>query len=102
LFGDVLSYLRLFALALASGSLAMTFNDLARGVAESGNRHGIFLFLGLLVLLVGHGLNLTLGIISGVVHGLRLNLIEFYKYSVFEEGMPFRAFRKKENVTWKA
>jgi V/A-type H+-transporting ATPase subunit I len=102
LFGDVLSYLRLFALALASASLAMTFNELARGVAESGNRHGIFLFLGLLVLIVGHGLNLTLAIISGVVHGLRLNLIEFYKYSVFEEGMPFRAFRKKENVTWKA
>ena len=50
----------------------------------------------LLVLVLGHTLNLTLGIISGVVHGLRLNLIEFYKWSVFEEGSAFRAFRKKE------
>jgi V/A-type H+-transporting ATPase subunit I len=102
LFGDVLSYLRLFALGLSSASLAVTFNELAGQVAGAGDGHGIALFLGLLVLILGHGLNLTLGAISGVVHGLRLNLIEFYRWSVFEEGIPFRAFRKKENVKWKA
>ena len=100
MFGDVLSYLRLFALGLASGSLALTFNGLAAQVAGAGNRQGIAFLLGLLVLLLGHTLNLTLGIISGVVHGLRLNLIEFYKWSVFDEGKAFRPFRKKENVTW--
>lgn len=100
MFGDVLSYLRLFALGLASGSLALTFNNLAAQVADGGSRKGIALLLGLLVLILGHALNLSLGIISGVVHGLRLNLIEFYKWSVFEEGTAFRPFRKKENVTW--
>ena len=43
--------------------------------------------------MLGHGLNLTLGLISGVVHGLRLNLIEFYNWSVFDEGAAFRPFR---------
>ena len=101
LFGDVLSYLRLFALGLASASLAVTFNGLASQVSNAGNRHGIALFGGLLILIVGHALNLTLGIVSGVVHGLRLNVIEFYKYSVFDEGSAFNAFRRKEKNTWK-
>jgi V/A-type H+-transporting ATPase subunit I len=96
LFGDVLSYLRLFALGLASASLAVTFNGLASQVSGAGGGRGIAVFGALLILVVGHALNLTLGVISGVVHGLRLNLIEFYKWSVFEEGSAFRAFRKKE------
>ena len=100
MFGDVLSYLRLFALGLASGSLALTFNNLAAQVADASGRQGIAFLFGLLILVLGHGLNLTLGLISGVVHGLRLNLIEFYKWSVFDEGAAFRPFRKKENVTW--
>ena len=101
LFGDVLSYLRLFALGLASASLAVTFNGLASQVADAGNRRGIAVLGALLILVIGHALNLTLGVISGVVHGLRLNLIEFYKWSVFEEGTAFRAFRKKEKMRWK-
>jgi V/A-type H+-transporting ATPase subunit I len=94
IFGDVLSYLRLFALGLASASLALTCNDLAR--QEMARHPGIGLLLGLLILLVGHGLNLALGIMSGVVHGLRLNFIEFYDWALSGEGYPFKAFRKKE------
>ncbi len=92
-FGDTLSYLRLFALGLASAQLAVTFNDLA-----SSTRHqipGLGLFLAILILLVGHGINLLLGIMGGVVHGLRLNCIEFFNWSLTEEGYPFRAFCKK-------
>ena len=100
MFGDVLSYLRLFALGLASASLALTFNGLAAQVADAGNRQGIALVFGLVVLVLGHVLNLALGLISGVVHGLRLNLIEFYKWSVFDEGRAYQPFRKKESVTW--
>ncbi len=93
LFGDVLSYLRLFALGLASASLALTFNDLARQVAEA--HAGLGLLLSLLILLVGHLLNIMLSLMSGVVHGLRLNFIEFYNWGLSEEGYPFRAFSKK-------
>jgi len=93
-FGDILSYLRLFALGLASASLAVTFNQLGAGVMGSGR--GIALLLGLLVLTLGHGLNFILGIVSGVVHGLRLNVIELYNWSVFGEGELFQAFEKRE------
>jgi V/A-type H+-transporting ATPase subunit I len=91
-FGDVLSYLRLFALGLASIKLAEAFNDLA---ATSFASRGIGLLLGLLVLLIGHSINFAMGIMSGVVHGLRLNLIEFFNWSLPEEGERFLAFEKK-------
>ncbi|MDY7091640.1 MAG: V-type ATP synthase subunit I [Acidobacteriota bacterium] len=98
-FGDILSYLRLFALGLASASLAQTFNQLAEQAQGSGA--GIALLFGLLILILGHSLNLVLALIGGVVHGLRLNFIEMYNWSVYGEGQPFRAFRKKEKATWK-
>ena len=50
---------------------------------------------GLLVLLVGNGINFAMGLMSGVVHGLRLNLIEFFNWSLPEEGEEFHAFEKK-------
>ncbi|MCL6285774.1 hypothetical protein M3P21_19810 [Ruegeria sp. 2012CJ41-6] len=94
LFGDVLSYMRLFALGLASASLAVTFNGLA--AKGFGSASGLGLLGGLLILFIGHGLNFALAIMSGVVHGLRLNFIEFYKWGLPEEGTVFRAFARKE------
>ncbi len=91
-FGDVLSYLRLFALGLASAQLAATFNELtykASGIVGIGS------LLAVLVVVFGHGLNFALAIMSGVVHGLRLNCIEFFGWSLPEEGYPFVPFCKK-------
>jgi V/A-type H+-transporting ATPase subunit I len=97
-FGDVLSYLRLFALGLASASLAAAFNGMAGQVADA--LPGVGLFFALLVLLVGHGLNLLLSISSAVIHGLRLNVIEFLNWGLTEEGSAFRPFRRKERALW--
>ncbi|MEM7053009.1 MAG: V-type ATPase 116kDa subunit family protein [Pseudomonadota bacterium] len=94
LFGDVLSYMRLFALGLASASLAITFNGLARDAYEAISGPG--LLVAALIILVGHVLNLALALMSGVVHGLRLNYIEFYKWGLPEEGTAFRKFARKE------
>jgi V/A-type H+-transporting ATPase subunit I len=94
LFGDVMSYLRLFALGLASASLAITFNQLAGQVYQAVP--GLGVLIAILILLLGHGINILLGIISGFVHGLRLNFIEFFNWSLSEEGTPFQAFTKKE------
>ena len=94
LFGDVLSYMRLFALGLASASLAATFNGLAAQLA--GGVPGAGVLLAILVLLLGHGVNLALGIVSGAVHGLRLNFIEFFGWGLTEEGYPFKAFARRE------
>ena len=96
IFGDALSYLRLFALGLASASLALTFNDLAQQVGAQVE--GLGLLLKILLLLIGHVLNLLLGLVSGVVHGLRLNYIEFYNWALSGEGYPFRPFKKTEII----
>jgi V/A-type H+-transporting ATPase subunit I len=98
-FGDVLSYLRLFALGLASASLASVFNSAARGLYQK--YAGLGLLFAILLLLLGHGVNLILSIASAFIHGLRLNVIEFFNWGVQEEGTVFRPFEKKESVPWK-
>lgn len=80
-FGDVLSYLRLYALGLAGAVMAETFNDLGEGVG---------LFVGFLIILLGHGVNVMLGIVAGVIHGLRLNFVEWYHYSFDGGGRLFQ------------
>jgi V/A-type H+-transporting ATPase subunit I len=95
LFGDILSYLRLFALGLASASLAATFNQLAGELRV--NAPGIGVLLSILILIFGHAINVLIGIMSGVVHGLRLNYVEFFGWGLTEEGYPFRAFAKRES-----
>ncbi len=92
LFGDILSYLRLFALGLSSARLAETFNSLAQSAWDSA---GLGVLFAIVILLLGHTLNLLLGIMSGVVHGMRLNCIEFFKWGLPEEGYLFKAFEKK-------
>lgn len=92
-FGDVLSYLRLFALGLASASLAVAFNGMAADAREA--IPGIGLLVALTILVVGHGLNLLLAVSSGFIHGLRLNVIEFFNWGLPEEGTLFRPFEKK-------
>ena len=62
-FGDTLSYLRLFALGLASAKLAVTFNGLAKDAAEVG---AVGVLLALVILTIGHGVNFVLCLMSGV------------------------------------
>jgi V/A-type H+-transporting ATPase subunit I len=83
-FGDVLSYLRLYALGLAGMIVASTFNSL-------GSQFGIV--PGVLILLAGHLLNLNLSVMSGVIHGLRLNFLEWYRYSFQGGGKNFNPLR---------
>lgn len=94
LFGDILSYLRLFALGLASASLAVTFNQIALSVKAT--RPGLGVLFAILIILFGHGINIVIGLMSAVVHGLRLNYIEFFGWGLTEEGYPFRAFAKRK------
>ena len=92
-FGDVLSYLRLFALGLASASLAIAFNNMADGAREGIPAVG--LLVAIAILAIGHSLNLVLAVASGFIHGLRLNVIEFFNWGLPEEGPLFRPFKKK-------
>jgi len=96
--GDVLSYLRLFALGLGGASLAIEFNHMAADIYAGFP--GVGLIFSLLILVLGHGLNLILGISSGVIHGLRLNVIEFFNWGLKEEGTLYKPFKQSEDNLW--
>ena len=85
IFGDVLSYLRLYALGLAGVLMAETFNKMGLMVSNSfGVIPAAF------VMLIGHTININLGIVAGIVHGLRLNFVEWYHYSFIGGGRLFK------------
>ncbi len=99
-FGDVMSYLRLFALGLASASLANAFNEMALHAKLAMPGPGLLAFV--LILVIGHLLNFLLGLMSAVVHSLRLNYIEFFNWSLTDEGHLFSPFKRKGGELWKA
>ena len=86
---DMLSYIRLFAIGLSGGILALVFNDLAVNFAGDGNIFKRLLIM-IPILLIGHGINLFMSVISSFVHPMRLTFVEFYKNAGFE--MATRAF----------
>ena len=94
LLGDVLSYIRLFALGLAGGILGNVFNALA--LQAGGALPGWIGWLPtLLIMVFGHTLNFALCLISSVVHPMRLTFVEFYKNAGFEGGgKEYKPFKK--------
>lgn len=82
LLGDVLSYVRLFAISLSGGALAVVFNDLAGSLApDTPGLRQVVMFL---ILAFGHGINIFMSAIGAFVHPMRLTFIEFYKNAGFE------------------
>lgn len=73
-FGDLISYIRLFAVGMATLAVAASFNEIAAGF-DLGNLAAVV--PAALVLLLGHGINLAMAALSVVVHGVRLNMLEF-------------------------
>ena len=84
LVGDLLSYIRLFALGLSSAVLGMVFNKLAVSLLGLPPVLGHLLFL--VLLLLGHTLNLFMAALGSFVHPMRLTSVEFYKNAGFTGG----------------
>ncbi|MDR2064133.1 MAG: V-type ATP synthase subunit I [Prevotellaceae bacterium] len=82
--GDTLSYLRLFALGLSGSVLATVFNSLATGM--SPDIIVVKQIVMLVILLIGHILNLCMSALGAFVHPMRLTFVEFYKNAGFEAG----------------
>ena len=90
-FSDIVSYIRLWAVGLAGAAISATVNELA------GPLLGNFMFMvfAIILLVFGHGLNMILNVLSVIVHGIRLNTLEFsshldmswsgHKFKPFEE-----------------
>ena len=84
LLGDVLSYLRLYALGLAGAMLGLAFNDMGYQLVSGGNA-GIGAWIGfILIVVIGHTLNIAMCALGAFVHPLRLNFLEFFKNSGYE------------------
>src|SRR5690554_422686 len=93
LLGDVLSYVRLFALGLSGGILASVFNSLALGLSPSNAVGGAIVFL--LIFLFGHTINMFMNVLGAFVHPLRLTFVEFYNNAEFSGGgKRYNPFKK--------
>ena len=92
-FGNIMSYIRLFAVGMASLAIAQSFNDMAFSLK------GPLVVAAVLVLLIGHGLNVVMGLLSVVVHGVRLNLLEFSGQLGMEwAGIAYDPFKKRDKI----
>ena len=85
IFVDVLSYLRLYALSLAAAIMASTFN-------QEGSTLG--LIFGAIAIFLGHCINISVGLMGGIIHGLRLNFLEWYHHCFDGGGKLFKPLKK--------
>jgi V/A-type H+-transporting ATPase subunit I len=86
-FSDIVSYIRLWAVGLAGGKVAMAFNAIAAMVPWFVVKVPIYVF--------GHGINIILGVIAVLAHGVRLNLLEFSNHLELEwAGRKYDPFKE--------
>ena len=91
--GDLLSYIRLFALGISSAILGFVFNSLA--VSMSGNIPVLSILIMVVILVIGHGINLFMSGLGAFVHPMRLTFVEFYKNAGFSGGgKKYHPFKK--------
>lgn len=92
LMGDILSYIRLFALSICTGILGYVYNSIAFSLAPDIPVVRILVIA--LILVAGHSINLMIGILGAFVHPMRLTFVEFYKNAGFSGGgkkyLPFK------------
>jgi len=95
LLGDILSYIRLFALGLSGGILGGVFNSLAFGMAPDLPVAKQIVIV--LILLIGHGINIFMSALGSLVHPVRLTFVEFYKNAGFVGGgKEYEPFQRKQ------
>ena len=93
LLGDILSYVRLFALGLSGGILASVFNSLAAGLAPDYIIAGPIVMA--LIFVIGHAINIFMNVLGALVHPMRLTFVEFFKNAGYEGGgKEYNPFKK--------
>ena len=92
-FGNVMSYIRLFAVGMAGLAISQSFNGIAAGF------HGPLIILAVVVVIIGHGLNIIMCFLSVVVHGVRLNVLEFSGQAGLEwTGVAYEPFKVNDKI----
>lgn len=93
LLGDILSYVRLFALGLSGGILASVFNSLAVGMSPDNVIAGPIVMV--LIFVIGHAINIFMNVLGAMVHPMRLTFVEFFKNAGYEGGgKEYKPFKK--------
>ena len=93
LLGDILSYVRLFALGLSGGILASVFNSLAVGMSPDNIIAGPIVMV--LIFVIGHSINMFMNVLGAMVHPMRLTFVEFFKNAGYEGGgKEYTPFKK--------
>ena len=91
-FSDIVSYIRLWAVGLAGAAISATVNELAGPLL--GNF--MFMIIAIVLLVFGHGLNMILNVLSVIVHGIRLNTLEFSSHlDMSWSGHKFKPFNEQ-------
>tara|TARA_R110002072_G_scaffold128761_1_gene266815 strand:+ start:80 stop:1930 length:1851 start_codon:yes stop_codon:yes gene_type:complete len=96
-FSDIVSYVRLFAVGMATAAVASSFNNiiLPEGIADLGI---LGLIMAAIALLLGHGLNIALALMAVMVHGIRLNMLEFAGHlGVQFSGEAYKPFKLSDS-----
>lgn len=92
-FGNVMSYIRLFAVGMAGLAISQSFNDIAASLG------GPLVILAVVVVLFGHALNIVMCFLSVAVHGVRLNVLEFSGQVGLEwSGIPYEPFKENDKI----
>lgn len=92
-FGNVMSYIRLFAVGMAGLAISQSFNSIAAGFS------GPLVVVAVIVVLIGHGLNIIMCFLSVVVHGVRLNVLEFSGQVGLEwTGIAYEPFKENSKI----
>ena len=92
-FGNVMSYIRLFAVGMAGLAISQSFNNLASGFS------GPLVIAGVVIVVIGHTLNIVMNFLSVVVHGVRLNVMEFSGQAGLEwTGIPYEPFKVNDTI----
>lgn len=93
-FADIISYIRLYAVGLASFSIAASFNAMGEGVMADGSFAAVI--GGIMIVVFGHTLNIIMSVLAVVVHGVRLNVLEFSGHLGMEwTGRKYNPFKRK-------
>ena len=93
-FSDIVSYIRLWAVGLAGAAISQTVNTMAGPILG----HAILFAIGVILLVFGHGLNMVLNLLSVLVHGIRLNTLEFSSHlGMSWSGIKYNPFSEDGN-----
>lgn len=93
-FSDIVSYIRLWAVGLAGAAISNTVNTMAGPILG----HAVLFLAAVLLLVFGHGLNMILNLLSVIVHGVRLNTLEFSNHlGMSWSGFKYAPFSETEN-----